>query len=180
MVKNRTPQADASVAYMQMMRHFMRLSTEWVNVAADSLGVNSTDLIAGTYLAENGPMTAGELAKVMGITTGAMTVAIDRLERAGFAVRENDPHDRRKVIIKPKKLPAKLLAMRESIAKEIHAIFSHYSDSELLRMTEVTREIITVFEKEISHFKNPPGRPGAETMTGIDLKSENYQTNNKL
>jgi hypothetical protein len=47
----------------------------------------------------------------------------------------------------------KLLAMRESIMKEIHEIFSHHSDTELSRMTEVTRDIITVFEKEISHFK---------------------------
>jgi DNA-binding MarR family transcriptional regulator len=148
-------QPDPANAYMQMMRNFMRLSTEWVSVAAESLGVNSTDLIAGSYLAENGPMTAGELAKVMGITTGAMTIAIDRLERAGFAVRENDPNDRRKVIIKPKKLPAKLLTMQESIAKEIHAIFSHYSDTELIRMTEMTRDIMTIFEKEIFHFKRP-------------------------
>jgi DNA-binding MarR family transcriptional regulator len=153
MAKKQTSPTDPALAYMQMLRKLMRLSTEWVNVASESLGVNSTDLIAGSYLADNGPMTAGELAKVMGITTGAMTVAIDRLERAGFAVRENDPHDRRKVIIKPHKLPVELLAMRESIAKEIHAIFSHYSDRELIRMTEATRDIIAVFEKEIFHFK---------------------------
>jgi DNA-binding MarR family transcriptional regulator len=148
-----SPQPDPASAYMQTMRKFMRLSTEWVNVAAESLGVNSTDLIAGSYLAENGPMTAGELARVMGITTGAMTIAIDRLERAGFAMRENDPHDRRKVIIKPKKLPAKLLAMQESIAKEIHAISSDYSDAELIRMTEMTQDVMTVFEKEIFLLK---------------------------
>ena len=147
------PQSDLASAYMQMMRKFMRLSTEWVNVAAESLGVNSTDLIAGSYLAENGPMTAGELAKVMGITTGAMTIAIDRLERAGFATRENDPNDRRKVIIKPKKLPAKLLAMQESIANEIHAISSGYSDAELIQMTEMTRDVMAVFEKEIFLLK---------------------------
>jgi DNA-binding MarR family transcriptional regulator len=148
-----TPQSDPASAYMQMIRKFMRLSTEWVNVAAESLGVNSTDLIAGSYLAENGPMTAGELAKVMGITTGAMTIAIDRLERAGFATRENDPNDRRKVIIKPKKLPAKLLAMQESIANEIHAISSGYSDAELIRITEMTRDVMSVFEKEIFLLK---------------------------
>src|SRR5580692_7963551 len=99
----RTPPIAPSLAYMQTMRKFMRLSTEWINVAAESLGVHSSDLIAGSYLSEMGPMTAGELAREMGITTGAMTAAIDRLERAGFATRENDPNDRRKVIIKPKK-----------------------------------------------------------------------------
>jgi DNA-binding MarR family transcriptional regulator len=159
MPKKQAPHANPALAYLQMMRKFMRLSSEWVNVAAESLGVNSTDLIAGSYLSDMGPMTAGQLAKVMGITTGAMTAAIDRLERAGFASRENDPHDRRKVIIKPKKLPVKLLAMRESIMKEIQEIFSHHSDTELSQMTEVTRDIITVFEKEISHFKRSFSEP---------------------
>ncbi len=147
------PLPDPAIAYMQMMRKFMRLSTEWINVAAESLGVNSTDLIAGSYLSENGSMTAGELAKVMGITTGAMTIAIDRLERAGFATRENDPVDRRKVIIKPKQLPAKLLTMQESIARELHSIFASYSDDELLRMTTLAREVMLVFEKEIFLLK---------------------------
>jgi DNA-binding MarR family transcriptional regulator len=159
MLKIQAPGADAAIVYMQTMRKFMRLSAEWVNVAAESLGVNSTDLIAGTYLSDMGPVTAGELAKEMGITTGAMTVAIDRLERAGFATRENDPHDRRKVIIKPKKLPVKLLAMRESIAKKVHVIFSQYSDTDLSRMTDVTRDIITVFENEILNFKRSLSKP---------------------
>jgi DNA-binding MarR family transcriptional regulator len=153
MMNKEVAQPNASAAYMQTMRNFMRLSTEWVTVAAESLGVNSTDLIAGSYLAENGPMTAGELAKVMGITTGAMTVAIDRLQRAGFAVRENDPNDRRKVVIKPKQLPAKLLAMQETIAKETHTILSAYSDAELTRMTAMTADIMAVFEKQIFHLK---------------------------
>jgi DNA-binding MarR family transcriptional regulator len=135
------------------MREFMRLSTEWVNVAAESLGVHSTDLIAGSYLSEMGPMTAGKLAKEMGITTGAMTAAIDRLERAGFATRENDPNDRRKVIVKPNELSVELLAMRKSIMQEIDAIFSRHSDTDLSRLTAITKDIITVFEKEISHFK---------------------------
>jgi len=150
-----THKPDSASAYMQMMRKSMRLSAEWVTVAAESLGVNSTDLIAGSYLAENGPMTAGELAKVMGITTGAMTIAIDRLERAGFAMRESDANDRRKVIIKPKKLPAKLLAMQESIAKEVHAICSGYSDAELMRMTAMMQDVMNVFEKEIFRLKRP-------------------------
>jgi len=149
------PKLDSASAYMQMMRKSMRLSAEWVTVAAESLGVNSTDLIAGSYLAENGPMTAGELAKVMGITTGAMTIAIDRLERAGFAMRESDANDRRKVIIKPKKLPAKLLAMQESITKEVHAICSGYSDAELMRMTAMMQDVMNVFEKEIFRLKRP-------------------------
>jgi DNA-binding MarR family transcriptional regulator len=159
MIKKQLHSSDPAIAYMQAMRKFMRLSTGWVNVVAESLGVNSTDLIAGSYLSEMGAMTAGELAKALGITTGAMTVAIDRLERIGFATRENDPHDRRKVIIKPTKLPAKLLAIRESATKNIRAIFSRYTDAEVSRTTETMRDITAVFEKEISHFKRSLPKP---------------------
>ncbi|WP_143306597.1 MarR family winged helix-turn-helix transcriptional regulator [Chitinophaga vietnamensis] len=144
---------NAAAAYMQMMRLFMRVSAEWTNAAADSLGINATDLIAATYLVDAGPMTAGELAKVMDITTGAMTIAIDRLVQAGFAIRENDPQDRRKVIVKSLELPAKLLAMRKSIEKQLHKIFSHYTDAELLQMRTLTQQVTEVFEKEIFQLK---------------------------
>lgn len=153
MTKKQMLQSDLAIAYMQTMRKFMRLSTGWVNVVAESLGVNSTDLMAANYLSDMGLMTAGELAKGLGITTGAMTVAIDRLERVGFATRENDSRDRRKVIIKPTKLPADFLAMRESVTKDIRGIFSHYTNAEILRTTEIMRDIIAVFEKETAHFK---------------------------
>lgn len=66
--------------------------------AAERLGVNSTDLECMGYLAD-GPMTAGGLAQATGLTTGAITGVVDRLERAGYARRERDPEDRRKVLV---------------------------------------------------------------------------------
>jgi DNA-binding MarR family transcriptional regulator len=49
----------------------------------------------------HGPMTAGQLAEMTGLTTGSTTGVIDRLERAGFAHRSRDANDRRKVIVVP-------------------------------------------------------------------------------
>ncbi|ELR71127.1 transcriptional regulatory protein [Fulvivirga imtechensis AK7] len=46
-------------------------------------------------------MTAGELAEHTGLTTGAITGVIDRLEKTGFVKRDRDPDDRRKVVIVP-------------------------------------------------------------------------------
>ena len=66
---------------------------------ADRLGLNVTDHKCVDLLLLNGPLTAGELAQKTGLTTGAVTAVIDRLERAGFARREDDPHDRRRVIV---------------------------------------------------------------------------------
>jgi DNA-binding MarR family transcriptional regulator len=66
-------------------------------LAAAALGVSMTDLHCLNVVESRGGATAGELAVESGLTTGAVTAVIDRLERAGFARRARDEHDRRKV-----------------------------------------------------------------------------------
>src|SRR5215207_9769971 len=67
------------------------------NLAAERLGLNRTDLHCINIIENSGGLTAGELAKEAGLTTGAVTGVIDRLERKGFARRVPDPEDRRRV-----------------------------------------------------------------------------------
>jgi DNA-binding MarR family transcriptional regulator len=67
------------------------------NLAADQLGLNRTDLHCINIIENSGGLTAGELAREAGLTTGAVTGVIDRLERAGYARRVADPGDRRRV-----------------------------------------------------------------------------------
>src|SRR5918997_6772224 len=77
-----------------------RLSTTTVlfhSAVADRLGVSATDVKCYTILRQTGPLTAGELAERVSLTTGAITGVIDRLERAGLVRRAADPHDRRRV-----------------------------------------------------------------------------------
>src|SRR5215468_11906512 len=69
--------------------------------AAEAVGLNPSDLGCLCLLLLHGPSPAGRLAELTGLTTGAVTGVIDRLERAGFAQRVLDPSDRRKVIVKP-------------------------------------------------------------------------------
>jgi DNA-binding MarR family transcriptional regulator len=67
------------------------------NLAAERLGVNRTDLHCLNTIENAGGLTAGELAAATGLTTGAVTGVVDRLERAGYARRVPDPKDRRRV-----------------------------------------------------------------------------------
>jgi DNA-binding MarR family transcriptional regulator len=67
------------------------------NLAAERLGLNRTDLHCLNIIENSGGLTAGELADEAGLTTGAVTGVIDRLERAGYARRVSDPADRRRV-----------------------------------------------------------------------------------
>ena len=66
---------------------------------ADALGLNRTDMRIMDVLQRDGPMTAGALAKATGLTSGALTTAVDRLERAGYARRIADADDRRRVLV---------------------------------------------------------------------------------
>jgi DNA-binding MarR family transcriptional regulator len=68
-------------------------------LAADRLGVNGTDLHCLNIIENSGGLGAGELAAQSGLTAGAVTGVIDRLERAGFARRDPDASDRRRVIV---------------------------------------------------------------------------------
>jgi DNA-binding MarR family transcriptional regulator len=67
------------------------------NLAAERLGVSRTDLHCLNAIENSGGLTAGELAAAVGLTSGAVTGVVDRLERAGFARRVADPQDRRRV-----------------------------------------------------------------------------------
>jgi DNA-binding MarR family transcriptional regulator len=67
------------------------------NLAAERLGVNRTDLHCLNAIENSGGLTAGQLAAAAGLTSGAVTGVIDRLERAGYARRVPDPDDRRRV-----------------------------------------------------------------------------------
>jgi DNA-binding MarR family transcriptional regulator len=63
------------------------------------LGVNSTDGRCLDVLERDGPVSAGRLAEACGLSSGAVTTAIDRLEHAGLARRTRDPADRRRVLV---------------------------------------------------------------------------------
>jgi DNA-binding MarR family transcriptional regulator len=65
------------------------------DTVAKLVRLNSTDLECLDLLDISGPTTAGRLAQHAGLTTGAMTAVIDRLERVGFVRRVRDPKDRR-------------------------------------------------------------------------------------
>src|SRR5207302_7266619 len=81
------------------MRRASGLGAIFSQAVADSAGVSSSDLECLDFLNLEGRVTAGRLAEVTGLTTGAITGVVDRLEKAGLVRRERDESDRRKVFI---------------------------------------------------------------------------------
>jgi DNA-binding MarR family transcriptional regulator len=68
-------------------------------VAFAKLGLNNTDGRCLDIIEREGPVTAGRLAQLSGLTTAAVTAVLDRLERAGYARRVRDEDDRRRITV---------------------------------------------------------------------------------
>jgi len=114
------------------MREISGLGVLHSQMIAERLGVNSTDLECLDLIVMRGPVTAGELARATNLTTGAITGVIDRLERAGFAAREPDPADRRKVRVRA--LPAiaeSIGPLYQPMAEATAAVLAAYDETQL-------------------------------------------------
>ena len=78
------------------MRGLQRAVDRYDELVASQLGINRSDLRCLDLLHESGTMTAGQLAAGSGLTSGATTRMLDRLERAGYLRRRSDSGDRRR------------------------------------------------------------------------------------
>jgi len=113
-------------------------------VAASVIGINQTDLICLNALFRDGPMSAGSLATAIGLTTGATTTAIDRLERSGYARRRGDPSDRRRVLIEAS----------EEGARQAFALFDGLLDAVARRASDYTEEEVALLLGLIASFRD--------------------------
>ena len=128
-----TASRDELVAdLMRAMRVVSGQGVVYSQAVAQRLGVNSTDLECLGFIAEGQGVAAGELARATGLTTGAITGVIDRLERAGLAARAHDPSDRRKVLVQATPaLAAKVTPLFEPMARAAEAALAAYDDKAL-------------------------------------------------
>lgn len=94
-----TERERATTELFRVMPRHVQETVRFYDAVADQLGIHVTDLHCAGALIDAGPMSAGELASRLGLTTGAVTRVIDRLVERGFAQRVADPADRRRVLV---------------------------------------------------------------------------------
>lgn len=146
------------------------MSTETImfhqNVA-DVLGLHITDHKCLDLIRQYGAMPAGRLAELTGLTTGAVTGIIDRLEKAGFVRRANDPKDRRRTIIEPvrnKKWERKIEAIFIPFHERMHKLLSSYSDSELAFLLDVLTKSIELTREESKKLRTSLQRQSSRSI----------------
>jgi DNA-binding MarR family transcriptional regulator len=94
------PKREVFEELIREVRRSQTATDRFDQAVADALGLNRTDMRCLDVLEREGAVTAGRLAEATGLTSGAMTTALDRLERAGYAERVRDVEDRRRVLVR--------------------------------------------------------------------------------
>lgn len=127
---------------------------------ADYLGLNRTDARCLDVLERDGPMTAGQLARAVGLTTGSVTTVLDRLEAAGCASRRRDERDRRRVLVE-------VTPKVRRLAKEVYDVgndalfedfFAGYSEGDLERLIDFHERGRELNAARLEHLRRKAAR----------------------
>jgi DNA-binding MarR family transcriptional regulator len=135
------------------------ISTETImfhQAVADILGLHITDHKCLDLIHHYGAVPAGRLAELTGLTTGAVTGIIDRLEEAGYVRRTDDPKDRRRIIVEPtknKKWERKIEAIFIPLHERMHKLLSSYSENELAFLLDVLTKTLDQSHQELMKLR---------------------------
>ena len=156
--KNQGPgsprRADLIASLNRAVREATGLGVVFGEAVAARLGINSTDLECLGLIAGADRVTAGALAAATGLTTGAVTGVIDRLEKAKLARRERDAADRRRVYVRLTGVAgARATAYYDSLGSAADRLAASYGTAEIALLVDYfvrSRELIL---REIGKLK---------------------------
>ncbi len=116
------------------------------NAMGRKLGLNITESECLSLLRIKGISNPTELARYTGLTTGATTTMLDRLEKAGFITRKHNPNDRRRVLIEINSEAAVTsVSLVSGVQKAHKELIASYSDTEL----EIIADFLTRFTQNV-------------------------------
>ena len=144
-------------------RQFNGLGASFFRAAAARIGVTVTDMQVMDLLESTGPATAGQLADLTGLTTGAITGMLNRLEETGLVHRERDPNDGRRVIVRRdrgKDERHKIGSIFASLEQAWNELASDYDEEQLAFLLEFLKRSNALSRKEIVQLREAPEGEG--------------------
>lgn len=166
-----TPDGTRDDLLDAVARATRRVSAQGVlfsEAVAQRFGLASTDVECLELLAEAGALTAGRLAELTALTTGAATRMIDRLEQAGYVRRVPDPADRRRVIVEP--VPARVASVRaffDTVADATRRLGGAYREDDL-------RIIAGYLERALEVARTETEKVRAATAAGSEHQDASF------
>jgi len=126
---------------------------------ARSAGLTGADRKYLSIILRQGPLTAGELSNLTGLTTGAVTAMIDRLESRKLVSRKPDKADRRKVLIHADKARAGKLfgQFNQQLKTRIERLIATYSQEEIQLIAGYFKASITIMSEITRELNKVPG-----------------------
>jgi DNA-binding MarR family transcriptional regulator len=135
------------------VRRSQNATARFDQAVGDAIGLNRTDMRCLDVLQRAGPMTAGQLADHSGLSAGAMTTALDRLERAGYARRVRDSQDRRRVLVEITPRAEEVGAFYAEHAAQGERLYHRYSLSQLEFLLEFIRQSRELNERRAAEIE---------------------------
>lgn len=118
------------------------------------LGINVTDMKCLDIITRKGSATPSELAGHTGLSTGATTAMIDRLEKVKLIERHPHPTDRRGTIVAlSNQAMRKLPVLFKSLANAMQVLLSSYSDRELKVLDDFFKRVGVLWKEERNKLK---------------------------
>jgi DNA-binding MarR family transcriptional regulator len=106
------------------------------HAVAERLGLGPTDHKCLDLLRERGPMAGSDLGAITGLTSGAITGVVARLERAGYLRREPDPNDGRKQILRLALKRAHIQDVINPLRADVAALLENFDAHQLSAIAE--------------------------------------------
>ncbi|MBV8252370.1 MAG: MarR family transcriptional regulator [Chitinophaga sp.] len=141
----------------RMSQLYAYTSIQMHETVARKAGLSGTDHKYLGFLMQKGQMTAGELASLTGLTTGAVTGMIDRFEKKKLVKRKFSEDDRRKVIIEPN--TKNIMALFEPLYKEFRtqseALLAGFSKKEIKVLESYFAKAIEIMQSTTKKLEQP-------------------------
>lgn len=142
------------------LKEVTSLSVVYSQALASRLGINVTDLECLCLAGRGRGMTAGAIAAATGLTTGATTTVIDRLERAGFAQRVADKSDRRKVVVvATSTIRRRSKGLGAPMQGIVDDVLSRYDDDQIKFLDQALTELCDAAKRVINSSRQTKRSP---------------------
>jgi DNA-binding MarR family transcriptional regulator len=119
---------------------------------ARKAGLSPADLEVLGAVEQHGPLTAGQLGELTGLSPAAVTGLIDRLERAGVAKRRADPADRRRVLVGVSKGAERVAALYRDMERDMLELVGRRTPEELTVIADFLRDAYAIGVDELSRL----------------------------
>jgi DNA-binding MarR family transcriptional regulator len=163
---------DLMAAFERALPDLQDATDTFDDAAAEALGVNRTDLRVLGVVVRGGKISPSALADAAGLSRGAMTTALDRLEAAGYTRRTPNPQDRRGLTIGATPEAFRRCAqIWGPLAEQSSRVLKPFSTDELEKLVALLHEVRAIQLSHVERVRNLEKRPGGRVAGAKHARS---------